>query len=209
MKLYRKKISEKNQEAANDSYIDYFQTDSFQKHKDNINGIIMSLPYRESPDGWGKYGCFAVGGLEYIGFSDDSCYLLVVSSSGRGVINISSGEFVARDKSLDGEWLDENHLLCQGIGPLEGKVIRTTGIGGGGLPTQTLHGDSVYLAAPSFPCYDVVYQPSYQNCLIDGQNNDCVKIYRGFVNYCGFSWDGNTMVVVDEDINIWCRHSKG
>ena len=184
----------------------YFCTQSFQKNCDKIKASIGSLPYKEIPDGWVKHSSIAIGGLEYIGFSDDSHYILIVSSSGRGVLDLASGEFVARDRMANGEWLDESNLVCQGIGPLNEKTIRITGIGGGGLPSKTSFGDSLYLAASLFPCYEVVYQPPYQNCLIDGHNKDCVIIYRGYISYCGFSWDGKILVVVDEDINIWCRN---
>lgn len=109
------------------------------------------------------------------------------------------------DRQPAGDWLDEGRLLCQGIGPLENDLLRMTGLGGGGLPAGSGRGESLYLAAPLYPCYDVVYQPNFQHCLIHGHNQGCVILYRGYVKYCGFSWDGNTMIAVDKDINIWRR----
>ena len=73
------------------------------------------------------------------------------------------------------------------------------------MPTGSGKGESLYVAAPDYPCYDVVFQPNFQHCLMSQRNQDCITIYRGFVNYCGFSWDGNILIVVDGDINVWCR----
>ena len=198
-------LLKRKKQLPSNTHNSYFNTKPFQTHKNHIQNTIMSLPFQESPDGWVKYGEFAVGGLQYIGFSDHSQYLLIVSSSGRGIIDVHTQKKIARDPLCEGDWLDEQRLLCQGIGPLEGQLIPITGIGGGGLPIASALGDSLYLAAPLFPCYDVVYQPPGQNCLLTSHSKNCILMYRGYVNYYGFSPDGNIMIVVDEDIHLWIR----
>jgi hypothetical protein len=84
---------------------------------------------------WTRITDRAVGGLTEVGFAEDTDLLLVVSSQGRGVIDCRSGELVARDRTEpDDGWYDERRLRAFGIGPLEGQLIRLTGLHGGGLP---------------------------------------------------------------------------
>lgn len=200
------KFIKRNSGSDMDQSFPYYTSDSFHKHRQNILHTISGLPYQSSPKGWSKASSFAVGGLEYIGCSNDSKYLLIVSSSGRGILDFESNEIVARDYDNSNDWLDERNLVCEGFGFLENQRISITGIGGGGLPKSTGTGESLYLAAPLYPCYDVIYQPDFQNCLSSGRNQDCAIIYRGFVNYYGFSADGNTMLVADEDIHVWRKN---
>ena len=183
---------------------DYFFSNAFTKHRKKIIKTITDLPFQDPPAGWAKQKVFVIGGLQYIGFSDDSNYLLVVSTSGRGVIDLSNFEMIARDREEYGDWLDDTNLICTGIGPLGGKQIRIAG-SGGGLPLHTKYNDSLYVAAPLFPCYDVVYQPAFQHCLNEKHSKDCVTFYRGFAGYCGFSWSGDFMAVIDEDLHLWKR----
>jgi hypothetical protein len=94
----------------------------------------------------------AVGGLTEVGFGDDSDYLLVVSSQGRGVIDCRSGEWVARDRAEpDASWYDERRLRAQGIGPLESQTIRLAGLHGGGLLNCGKDGWSVEALALDWP----------------------------------------------------------
>ena len=183
---------------------DYFSSKSFKDHRKKIIKTITNLPYQDSPDGWERKKVFTVGGLQYIGFSDDSRYLLIVSVSGRGLIDLSNFELIARDREEYGDWLDDTNLFCEGIGPLSGKRIRIAGISGG-LPTHTKYNDSLYIAAPLYPCNDIVYQPPFQHCLVEKHDQGCVVMHRGSVKCYGFSWSGNIMVVIDEDLHLWER----
>jgi hypothetical protein len=67
------------------------------------------------------------GGVTAVGIDPSSKYLVVVSHSGRGVFLLSDGCRVARDYTVEGEWYIGTK--CQGIGPLEGVVVRIYGIG--------------------------------------------------------------------------------
>lgn len=100
---------------------------------------------------WVPVASIAIGGFEAAGFSDDSDYLLVVTSSGRGVFSTRTGEKVARDSNYDGSWYDLSALTCLGIGPLEGESLHVAGIHGGGLPTVAQDGWSASLLCPNWP----------------------------------------------------------
>ena len=68
---------------------------------------------------------FAVGGTTDVGFSSNSQFLIVSSSQGRGVFDVSSCERVARDSEWPGNWHNGNSVA--GIGPLEGSEIPVHG----------------------------------------------------------------------------------
>ena len=195
----------KNNRADAEKHFSYFNTKAFAEHREKTNSKILSLPFTKAPRGWHGPYSFTVSGLQYIGFSGDSKYLLVVSSDGIGLIDIETKETIARDYDRAEALLDERNLVCTGIGILENESIRLTGIGGGGLPLFSGTGDSLFLSAPLYPCYDVIFQPKYQHCLIKDHSTDCSLLYRGFVKFCGFSWDGNVLAAADSDIQIWIR----
>ena len=54
---------------------------------------------------WRKVTYLAVGGLTEVGFADGSL-LLVISHQGRGVVDLASGELLARDRQETGAWFD-------------------------------------------------------------------------------------------------------
>lgn len=86
---------------------------------------------------------------------------------------------------------------CEGFNVLENQVLPVSGIGGGGLPNGSGYGERLYLASTMYPFHDIIYAPNFENCLHEGHNKNCIILYRGFVNYYGFSPNGNIMLVVD------------
>jgi len=184
---------------------DYFKSADFQRHREKINKILSGLSFQESPRGWQKKFDAAIGGMTYIGFSESHDCLLTVSSSGRGLWDLSTGKKIARDYEKDGAWLDERKLTCMGIGLIEDETVRVAGLCGGGLLTSTDKGESLELVSPLYPCHDVVFQSNYQSCFSEGKNHDCVIIFRGFVKMYGFSYPGDYFVIADEDIHVWGR----
>lgn len=89
---------------------------------------------------WKKVAWLPVGGTTEIGFSQNECFLLVVSWQGRGVIDTTTGQKVARDPEEprgDCPWLDEKNKSVIGIGPIKGETIQCVGLWGGGLPTHS------------------------------------------------------------------------
>ena len=101
---------------------------------------IRGAPIQPPPHPWREAGSHAVGGLTCVGFAPDTDTLLVVSSQGRGVFDCTSGARLDRDCDTDSDYEDEIALEAKGIGPLEGMVIRMSGLHGGGLPRLTHDG---------------------------------------------------------------------
>ena len=75
--------------------------------------------------GWKLIGEFAIGGTSDVGFSLNSRFLLVASSQGRGVFDVTTCERVARDSEWPGNW--HNGVSVAGIGPLERSEIPVHG----------------------------------------------------------------------------------
>jgi hypothetical protein len=86
------------------------------------------------PSAWRKVAYVAVGGLTDVGFADGRL-LLVVSHQGRAVVDLSSGELLARDRDDGGAWFDAVRGAAAGIGPLDGAWIGVCGLAGDGCPT--------------------------------------------------------------------------
>jgi hypothetical protein len=104
-------------------------------HLEPVRKRIREAPIGPPLSPWTQLAAHAIGGLTEVGFADDTDFLLVVSSQGRGVFDCGTGERVARDRTEpDDVWYDERRLRALGIGPLEGKVVRLAGLQGGGLP---------------------------------------------------------------------------
>ena len=124
-----------------------------------LDGLNPSPP----PPPWREAGTRAVGRLEAVGFGDDSDLLLVVSSSGRGVIDCASGELIARD---DADFdFNVATLVCDGIGPLSGQSIRLSGLYGGGLPNQAEDGWGLERHPLSWPIDEVFLTPPGETML--------------------------------------------
>ena len=105
------------------------------------------------PSPWRKVTYLAVGGLTEVGSAAGS--LLVVSHQGRGVVDLASGNVLARDRQETGAWFDAACRAALGIGPLDGTWIGVCGLAGGQLPGATADGwqarasgDGVTVSAP-------------------------------------------------------------
>src|SRR5512146_269061 len=64
----------------------------------------------------------------------------VVSHHGRGVLDLASGNVLARDRQETGAWFDAARRAALGIGPLDGAWIGVCGLAGGQLPGATADG---------------------------------------------------------------------
>lgn len=190
--------------------MDYFKSQAFKTHREKICNTLEQIPSAISPVGWTYKGSFNVGGFEYFGFDESSDLLLVVSSNGRGIIDLAKAEKVARDYTDDFD-LDESLLTCSGFDILKDKVIKLAGkYGGSILPVSSKLGDSLRRVSPLFPCEDVIYQPAFEDCFVEGHNRNCVRIYRGFLYCFGFSYSGNYFVIADDNgISFWERNNSG
>jgi hypothetical protein len=108
------------------------------EHLKPLQKKLLSLNIHEVPAPWKLVVTFAVGGLRSVGFDRESENLLVVSSQGRGVIDCLTGEKVARD--YEEYYENETSLEAQGISILSDRIIRMSGLFGGGLPIITEDG---------------------------------------------------------------------
>ena len=178
-----------------------------QANRDRLARLIAALPRCAAPHGWRHQGTLAVGGLAEIGFSRASDLLLVVSSSGRSVIDCASGQKIARDDEDGGDWYRPLMLTCEGIGPLAGETIGIAGLHGGGLPTSNRFGESLTCVALAWPKSDVIFCAPGASPLVDGHQAGCDNIGpHDDIRACGFSWTGNTLVIATSaDVAIFTR----
>lgn len=177
-----------------------------QQNRDRLIKLLANIPAKDSPDGWQCLGRIAIGGLREVGFSRSAEYLLVVSSTGRGVIDCDSGEKVARDYDEFGAWYVPAALTCEGIGPIEGEQVLTAGMSGGGLRTQSSRGEMLEICSPEWPYTDLYFCPKGKIVLADGFQDGCVQIASDVFLAHGFSWSGNTFVfATSSDVTIFKR----
>ena len=140
----------------------------------------------------------AVGGLTEIGFLSSTDYLLVVSSSGRGLFDCVSGEKLCRDPTPQhkGDWYAPQELLAEGIGPASGRLIAIAGLHGGGLPTTTVDGWSLTRVAPDWPLESIFLEPPGKDVMYERHTAACAKIAQDYESRAfGFSPTGKCFVI--------------
>ena len=105
---------------------------------------VRTAAVQAPPAPWQWRAVHAVGGLTEVGFGRGTDLLLVVSHDGRGVFDCLTGLRVARDPTMpepgEADWQDTHELDAEGIGPLAGQTVRTSGLAGGGLALATADG---------------------------------------------------------------------
>jgi hypothetical protein len=148
------------------------------------------------PAPWRKVTIIAVGGLRSVGFERNSELLLVVSSQGRGIIDCSSGNKVARD--YDEYYENEQFLEADGIGPLQGKMVHISGLFGGGLPTSTPDAWHVELVSLDWPVQDIFLVEPRSS--LYGARHGLPAIFYKIgseieLRACGFSYTGNSLII--------------
>jgi len=189
--------------------MDYYKSADFQQHRERINKILEQIPSAASPNGWKRKGEFAIGGLEYFGFSKSSDILVTLSAQGRGLIDMSKSEKIAHDKSMD-FCLDERLLITNGFDILEGEEIQLAGkYGGSILPVCNKSNETLVRVSPLYPCEDIIFQPPFEDCFADGRfksikSANCVRLFRGFLYCYGFSFSGKYFVIAhDGGVIFW------
>ena len=170
------------------------------KYQDDLIARLKALPLTDPPAPWRLVASIAVGGFEALGFSIDSKYLLIVSSSGRGLFDSTSGKLLARDSSIStGDWYDLETLTADAIGPIADQLITVAGIHGGGLPFVTLDGWVADLLSPEWPSGFVTLSPPGSNPWVSTRSRDVAKIApiggEDAVKCYGFSWSRQHLVV--------------
>ncbi|PVZ87938.1 hypothetical protein C9426_10085 [Serratia sp. S1B] len=178
------------------------------ENRTRLTNLLNRVEKRESPLGWKVSASIAIGGLTEVGFSKVTHQLLVISSSGRSVIDCATGEKLARDYEEYGDWYDSLSLTCQGIGPLEGELVTIAGMCGGGLPTNNRYGESLQRAATEWPVEDIFFCPPGKSALIEGYQEGCCRFISDHIRCVGFSWHGEFIIsATSSDITIWQRLS--
>ena len=154
---------------------------------------------------WKKVGAYAVGGLEMVGYADNSDWLLVVSSQGRGLFDCATGHRIARDTDNSASWYDPNRLCALGIGPLDGQIVRLAGLYGGGLSNSTRDGWSLSVVAPTWPDCRVILCPPFISFYYGLQA--CAQIEGDYeIRAHGFSETGHSFVVaLNHTLHIYAR----
>lgn len=174
-------------------------------HRVKILQQLSTVREIREPEGWRLVVEMAVGGLLYIGFDEHSENLLVVSSTGRSIVDCTTGEKIARNYEPPDEWLDEINLWCEGIGSMEKRKIRIAGISGGGLVSITEQGDSLCLVAPDYPRWDIIFEPHRTSVFLERDIAFCRRICSEYtIRAYGFSSTGRTMVVAtSSNLMVW------
>ena len=126
----------------------------------------------------------------YIGFSENCDCLLTVSSTGRGLWDLSNGERIERFYEKDCEGLNEKNLICRGIGFLSDEIIRVAGLCGGGLIRVSDKGEMLELVSPLYPYHYIVFNADWRR----GAYQERVIIHKGFVRHFGFSYSQDYFV---------------
>lgn len=162
-------------------------------HLEPLRRRIRTAPIADPPRPWKRIAVHGVGGLTEVGFADDSDYLLVVSCEGRGVIDCRSGERLARDRAEpDDSWHDERRLRGQGIGPLEGHIIRLAGLHGGGLLNRGRDGWAVEALSLDWPDVSLLLVEPWRSIYEDSARFTKLAVERE-VRAFGFSETGASL----------------
>lgn len=169
-------------------------------YQQDMNARFRALELATAPVPWRLVASVAIGGFEALGFSVDSRYLLIVSSSGRGVFESGSGEELERDSSSTTvDWYSLEALTVEGIGPVAGQAISVAGIHGGGLPLVTLDGWVADLLSPDWPSSFVTLSPPGSSPWTQYQSDGVAKVAPtggdDAVKCYGFSWSRRHFIV--------------
>jgi hypothetical protein len=170
---------------------------------------VESAPITPEPSPWRRFD-FAVGGLTDIGFAEDTDFLIVLSGQGRAVFDCTTGERVERD--YDPEFpQDYWNLTTQGFGVLEGQVIHTAGLAGGGLSRGTSDGWMIHRFTFHWPEEVLLLTPPghwiYGN--VHSMGSDFYRLGAELeVRAFGFSPTGRSLVIATgSDLAILTKKS--
>ncbi|WP_137113809.1 MULTISPECIES: hypothetical protein [Mesorhizobium] len=170
---------------------------------------LDNIKYSEPPLPWKKIGILSVGGLTDVGFAHSSELLIIVSASGRGLLDCRKGTFIARDTDENFEF-DIGNLEVEGIGPLQGQKIRTNGLYGGGLSTSTSDGWRIERHPLSWPDEELFLSSQWQTMLWTkpGKKIEITKLGDFITEVRAFGFSPNGMILIiatSSDIAIYGR----
>lgn len=167
---------------------------------------IKEAPISDPDAPWVKVGAWSINGLRAVGYSGCSRYILTETTDGRGLFDCATGEKIFRDRS---EYLDQERLLvCPGIGPIEGEIVRMSGLEGGGMPKSSSNGWRIETISFWPKTEILLFSPdSWLHGEKYGKPDNFLKIWSGFeLRGCGFSYAGDTLFIGESsDLVIYSR----
>ncbi len=176
-------------------------------HLDPLRKQIQESQIVPPPSPWQLVSTLLVGGLRAVGFDRQSELLLIVSNSGRAIINCESGKKVARDHS--DYFQGENVLEAEGIGLLQGTTFRMAGLFGGGLPVITQDHWSVEIVTLHFPIKEILLLEPMSDLygfLYDKPNTFYKIASETELRACGFSYSGRSLIVAtSSEVTVFRR----
>jgi hypothetical protein len=172
-----------------------------------LREIYQRKQAAEAPLPWKRVPIY-IGGVTAVGFGTDTEHLLVLTHSGFGVVDCTTGVTLARKHEKESGLEDPHPIRATGIGPLEGQIVSLAGLWGGGLRTMTSDGWVVHRATPNWPAECAVLCPPEAPELEDTDTSTVlVKDVLSPIRAFGFSDSGRSMVVTDTSLHVWMRHT--
>lgn len=158
---------------------------------------------------WKLKSDFAIGGLREMGFYQDTNYLLLLSSQGRGLFDCLAGEKIARDSYdyYSEEW-DSNTGLVKGIGKLSDKEIKCGGFEYADILDKEI---GKYLKTETSKEKRKIWNGEIQevDVLYIRDNAEKIEIYStpyGLDRAFGFSKNGKCFVLgISSNLYIWTK----
>ncbi|MFJ3663694.1 hypothetical protein ACIPPM_24925 [Streptomyces sp. NPDC090119] len=191
------------------------------EYQQALRDRCLAAPVLPVPPPWRPVGdgLIPVGGLLGIGFAvhpeTGHDLVMVVSTSGHGLIDAVTGERLARDYDPDPETDTPDlspDLSCPGLGPVAGVPIRIAGLFGGGLHSGSGTGWTVRVASPDWPHHRVLL--SADGGINSGPPGETWwhifhSTYSEF-RTAGFSPTGRTLAVAtSSDLALWTGGGRG
>ncbi|MCB9688298.1 MAG: hypothetical protein H6735_24885 [Alphaproteobacteria bacterium] len=173
----------------------------------DLRSIYLEKEVTAPPPPWRRTHV-RVSGVAAVGFAPATELLVVVSFSGLGIVDCTTGETVARRRDDTG-LVPEDHapMFVRGFGPLTGREVAVAGLWGGGLRTTTADGWVLHRIAPHWPTEGVVLcPPSAPELSMDPSGATLLVSYRDTpIRAFGFSDSGRSIVVATTDLHVWTR----
>jgi len=188
--------------------MDIFNKDRETENRLRLQKLVDLTTVSDTPTGWTKE-TFAVGGLIEVGFSKiHPELLLVISSSGRGVIDCSKLKLIDRDDDDD---YNSQDLWAIGIGKLSNEKIMISGLHGGGLPYSNEFGDGILYMATQWPIIDLIFEPKFKTIYREGNEKHCFRIFHDYeLRAYGFSYDGQYFIIAtSSEVYVYRKENNG
>ena len=164
----------------------------------NMTEVAAPAPWRRIP--------IHIGGVTAVGFGAGTELLLVLTHSGLGVVDATTGVTVSRDVEPSEVYSHRCPLYAAGIGPLAGERVPLAGLWGGGLRTVAEDGWVVHRISPDWPMDCVVLcAPEYPELDEPSKVFMIAKDLVPSIRAYGFSDSGGSLVVASTTLLLWSR----